>query len=136
MARCPRVVEGERQPERRVGMDAATDRIGLFGEEGQVPRHDRVHQRLQVPRPLPAFRVVPAAEFLGQLQQPGPAVGPLEGLVVRLGEVVGLDLEVLGGQMFARTTRICRLSGRSGNNRSKRTSIQWLWTDECQSKDP
>ena len=89
-------------------MNSAANRIGLFGEWScQVSRHDRVHQRLQVPRDhcRPSASSQPR-EFLGQLQQPGPAISPLEGLVVRLCEVVGLDMEVpLAVKCFARTPR-------------------------------
>ena len=133
----PGVVQGERQPEGRVRMDAAADRIGLLRQKGDVASDERVGQRLQVPRPFLAVGVVPAVQFLGQFQQPGPAVGPFEGLAVRLRR--NSRPRPAGSWPSGSRPGPCgsaRFSGRSGNCRSSRTSIQWPCTDECQSKQP
>ena len=81
-------------------MNAAADRIGLLGQEVERVGHDRLGQRPDVLRPLPAVRVVPLVQFLGQLQEPRPAVGPLERLAVGLGQVIGLGPEVLRRQVL------------------------------------
>ena len=78
----PGVVVGERQAEGGVRVDAGPDRVGLLREELQVAGDDHVRQRPEVLRPVPGVGVVPAVQLLGELEQPGPAVGPLERLAL------------------------------------------------------
>ena len=79
------VVVGERQAERGVRVDAGADRVRLLREVLDVARRDQLRERLEVRRPLLRVRVVPAVQFLGELQQPRPAVGPLERLRLACG---------------------------------------------------
>ena len=134
----PGVVVGEREPERGVGVHAGPDRVRLLGEEFQVARDDRVRQRPEVLRPRLRVRVVPAVELLGELEQPGPAIGPLERLALLAGEVVGLGLEVLGRQVLvpalARISR--RLRAGPGNAGAAARASSGREREECQSYDP
>ena len=53
-------------------------------------------------------------QFFGQLQQPCPAVSPLERLAVGRSKVVGLGLQVRGGEVFAQHTADLAALGQIG----------------------
>jgi hypothetical protein len=80
-------------------VDAGAHRVGLAREELEVARDDQLDERLEVRRPAPRVGVVPGVEIGGELEQPGPAVRPLEPAAQRRGEVRGLGGEVGGGQV-------------------------------------
>ena len=85
-------------------MHAAADRIRLLGEEFPVTAGDHVGQRADGLGPAAGVGVVrPGVELLGQLEQPGPAIGSLEGPALAAGEIVGLGLEIGGGQMLVQS---------------------------------
>src|SRR5262249_37083389 len=94
------VIVGERQTEGGVGMHSRPDRIGLLGKEIPIAGYDYLNKWLQVLGPLLGVRIVPTVELLGQLQEPGPAVRPLERLRVWLIEIGRFRLQILLRQMF------------------------------------
>ena len=95
-----RVVVGERQPERGVRVDAGADRVRLLREELDVPARDQLRERLQVRGPRLRVRVVPGVQFLRELEQPRPAVGPLERLRLPAVEVREFRLQFLRGEVL------------------------------------
>ena len=76
--RRARVVECEGQSEGRVRMHARADGIRLLRQELQIALLESRSERREVYRPCATIGIVPAVQFLRQLQQPRPAVGPLE----------------------------------------------------------
>ena len=72
-------------------MHAGADRVRLLREKSSTRDHVSASGRRFCDHCL-GVGVVPAVQFLGQLEQPGPAVGPLERLSDCGAEVVGLGL--------------------------------------------
>ena len=60
-------------------MLAGADGVGELGEPGAQPAQARLHQRIQGRGPAPGLRIVPLVKLRRELEQPGEAVGALEG---------------------------------------------------------
>ena len=95
-----RVIEREREAERRVRMKAGANRIDLLRQEIEIPRRQRIGERLQVRRPRFRLGVDDSMQFLGELQRPRPAIRALERLGVGPIEVRGFNRDVLRRQVF------------------------------------
>jgi hypothetical protein len=105
-------------------MDAPADGVSLLRQEIDVQFDDGLGQGLEVRPPSPAVFVLPASELLDELEQPGPAVSPLEGLP-GLMEVFTSTSMFSGERVPLNALRISAASGKPGKVLKRRTSIQW-----------
>ncbi len=90
-------------------MHAGADRVRQLREVGRQALDDRALERRDLLRPRPGLRVVPGAQLGREAQQPGPAVRPLEQLLVGLREEGDLAREAFGGE--ACRQRLARARG-------------------------
>gem|GEM_PF-6737524 len=72
------IIPSEAKTECGIAVFADADGIEKLRQKFQVPLHDQVGQRPQIVLQLPGQRIVECVELLGELQQSGPAVGPLK----------------------------------------------------------
>ncbi len=85
VVRDPRVIEREGKRERAVRMQAIAERIMRAGKKIEIARGEGVGEWLQ--RSRPARRIGCIVQLGGELQQPRPAIGPLERAAVRAREI-------------------------------------------------
>lgn len=93
------VVEREGETEGSVSVCADADGVSLFRKKIKIAVNDHVHQRTEVARPIRRVGVGRGGEFVGQFEEPRPAVGALEGTAVRREEIVGFGLEIGLGEV-------------------------------------
>ena len=94
------VVDREREPERGVRVHPVADRIARARQEVQVARGERPRERRERARPPARVRVVVGAQLARELEEPRPAVGPLERLRAGPREVGALGRDRLGGEVL------------------------------------
>jgi tetratricopeptide (TPR) repeat protein len=95
-----RVIPGEAQAERRIAVLADADRIEELRQKFHVPLDDQVGQRLQIALQLPGERIVERVQLFRELQEPRPAVRPLEGLLLGPAEILHFTPYVLIAEAF------------------------------------
>ena len=118
----------------RVEMRADADRIGQHWQDSRAAARRR---RGPAARAAPPRPVVVPRRLEVQVEQPGPAIGPLEPGRQRPVEIGELGRDLAGGEARRRpASAIACASGMSGNSRRSVSSVHQPWTQLCQSKLP